>query len=562
MDVDLAIIGSGFGGSLLAMVAHRLGRRVILVERGQHPRFAIGESASPLAGVVLEQLADRYDLPRVKPLGSYGSWKRTYPDVTCGLKRGFTSFKHEAGKPFRSRPDRSTELLVAASPCDEVSDTHWLRADVDHFLVREATALGVDYLDRVDLDGIEWQPSGAPILNGNRLGKSVRIRAGRVVDATGPRGFLSRALALDAPGFAAYPSTQALFSHFTGVGRCDQMPDYGLPRHGREAAEQGATVRRCDGARVRERRPGPVDPAEGPEVRGCEGPEVPPYPIDDAALHHVFDDGWMWVLRFGNGVTSAGVAVSDALAADLRLADGEPAWKRLLARYPSIAAQFAEARPIREFTWMPRVAFRTSVAAGDRWAMLPSAAAFVDPFFSSGIPLTLVGIERLARLMEEGEFACVAGSNRNTFAGSERTRPTFAEYSRATLAEADHTARFIAGCYASFPRFRDFTAYAMFYFAAASFSEMTRRLGGVSRGFLCEADAEFAAAVAQLSPAIHGHDDLASLVSAAVARLNIAGLCDPAKRNWYGVDLEDTIRDAAKLGATAGEVRAMLSQFS
>ena len=52
----------------------------------------------------------------------------------------------------------------------------------------------------------------------------------------------------------------------------------------------------------------------------------------------------MWVLRFGNGVTSAGVAVEDSLAEELRLADGEPAWERLLARYPSIAAQFADAQ--------------------------------------------------------------------------------------------------------------------------------------------------------------------------------------------------------------------------
>ena len=41
-DTDLAIVGSGFGGSILAMVARRLGYRVMLLERGRHPRFAIG----------------------------------------------------------------------------------------------------------------------------------------------------------------------------------------------------------------------------------------------------------------------------------------------------------------------------------------------------------------------------------------------------------------------------------------------------------------------------------------------------------------------------------------
>jgi FADH2 O2-dependent halogenase len=202
-DADLAIIGSGFGGSVLAMVAHRLGRRVILLERGRHPRFAIGESASPLAGVVLETLADRYDLPRLAPLASYGPWRRAYPDLTCGLKRGFTFFRHEAGEQFQRTPDRSTELLVAASPSDELSDTHWLRADVDHFLMREAVALGVEYLDDAHLEALEWDPSGPAALSGTRGGRRLRIRARSVVVATGPGGVLPRAHRREASGFSA-----------------------------------------------------------------------------------------------------------------------------------------------------------------------------------------------------------------------------------------------------------------------------------------------------------------------------------------------------------------------
>ena len=91
------------GGSILAMVARRLGRRVVLLERGRHPRFAIGESSSPLAGILIEQLAERYDLPRLAPLASYGAWQRHYPQLVCGLKRGFTYFKHEAGRRYAHR---------------------------------------------------------------------------------------------------------------------------------------------------------------------------------------------------------------------------------------------------------------------------------------------------------------------------------------------------------------------------------------------------------------------------------------------------------------------------
>src|SRR4029079_12223805 len=107
-----------FGGSIAARTARRLGYRVMLLERGRHPRFAIGESSSPLAGILIEQLADRYDLPRLKALTSFGPWQRSYPDVVCGLKRGFTYFKHEAGRRFRVAEERANQLLVSASPND------------------------------------------------------------------------------------------------------------------------------------------------------------------------------------------------------------------------------------------------------------------------------------------------------------------------------------------------------------------------------------------------------------------------------------------------------------
>src|SRR5438093_1235463 len=107
------------------MVARRLGLSVLLLERGTHPRFAIGESTSPLANLLLEELAHRYDLPRLLPFATYGTWKRAYPEVTVGLKRGFSFYRHENGRAFTPRPDRANELLVAASPADEVADTHW-----------------------------------------------------------------------------------------------------------------------------------------------------------------------------------------------------------------------------------------------------------------------------------------------------------------------------------------------------------------------------------------------------------------------------------------------------
>src|SRR5437867_11032621 len=96
-DFDIAVVGSGFGGSLMAMIAKRMGRSVVLLERGRHPRFVIGESSTPLANLLLEELARRYELPRLLPLTKWGSWQRTYPGIACGLKRGFTFHHHRFG---------------------------------------------------------------------------------------------------------------------------------------------------------------------------------------------------------------------------------------------------------------------------------------------------------------------------------------------------------------------------------------------------------------------------------------------------------------------------------
>ena len=88
------MVGSGFAGSLLAMIARQLGRSVILIEKGTHPRFAIGESSTPLANLLLEELTTRYGLDELRPLAKWGSWQRAYPQIACGRKRGFTFFHH------------------------------------------------------------------------------------------------------------------------------------------------------------------------------------------------------------------------------------------------------------------------------------------------------------------------------------------------------------------------------------------------------------------------------------------------------------------------------------
>ena len=168
------------------------------------------------------------------------------------------------------------------------------------------------------------------------------------------------------------------------------------------------------------------------------------------------------MLKFNNGVTSAGVAATDELAERLRLPEGAPAWQRLLDSMPPLKKQFADAKATRPFTHMPRVSFRSSAIAGQRWAMLPSAAGFVDPLLSTGFPLTLLGVSRLAEIIEH-----------------DWDTPQFADRLQTYATQTDNellaAARLIASLYATMDRFPLFVSLSMLYFAAASFSEAARR---------------------------------------------------------------------------------------
>ena len=506
---DIAVVGSGFAGSLMAMIARRMGHSVVLLERGRHPRVVVGESSTPLSNLLLEDLTSRYNLPRLSPLSKWGSWQTHFPKTPCGLKRGFTFYHHQLHYPDAPDPLHLNQLLVAASPHDRIADTHWYRADFDELLVREAQAMDVEYVDEVKLDRFTDQ-GNAVLLEGKKNSCNIAFHARFVVDATGPRGFLHHALHLPEAALPNYPSTQALYGHFSKVRRLDEAPGY-------------------------------------------SGTETPPYPIDDAAVHHIFDGGWIWVLRFNNGITSAGVAATDKIADRLHLADGEAAWKRLIYSIPTLKEQFADARAERPMTHVQRLSFLSGTICGERWAMLPSAAGFVDPLLSTGFPLTLLGIGRLSEILEHDW-------------GSPRFQTRLQYYATQTTDELLATSRLIASLYANMNDFPVFTALSLLYFAAASYSETARRLKKpqLAASFLLHDHPSFGLASRKLfERALHVHtrqksDRLIEEILKTVEPIDVAGLCSPERRNWYPVDPDDLFRSAHKVGATQDEITDLL----
>ncbi len=482
---DVVVVGSGFGGSLLAMVARRLGRSVLLLEKSRHPRFAIGESSTPLANLMLEELSARYELPCLKPFCKWGSWQHAYPEVACGLKRGFSFFHHDLLRPMPVMKDRDRQLLVAASPHDAIADTHWYRSEFDHELVKQAQGLGVEYRDKAELSGIREVEDGVVI-----AGCGMQIHAGLLVDATGPRGFLHRVLGMGELPLPEYPETAAVFAHFKGVRRLDR----------------------------------------------CEGD--PPFPPDDAAVHHVFERGWIWVLRFNNEVTSAGVAY----------AGKPPKWEYLLDRIPDLGRQFASAERITEWQSVLHLPFRSAHVAGRHWALLSSAAGFVDPLLSTGFPLTLLGVEGLAGVLEG--------------------RQSLAEYALVTEGNLLAAADLIGALYANLGNFSVFRALTLLYFAAVSFSESAWRLGkrDLAASFLLREDPRVGPTIRDLLRRSRERltpEQSAGLIADildTIAPFDVAGLRNARRCNWFPVDAEDLFRASHLVHSTRAEIEQMLDR--
>lgn len=438
LNVDVAIVGAGFGGSLTALLLNRLGRTVAMVERGAHPRFALGESATPLADLVLADLARRYDLPRIAPLAEYGTWQQAYPNLVCGLKRGFSYFHHRRGQPWRPIEGHANELLIAASEGAADADNHWLRSQFDHFLASEARRAGVVLLEQSQLEIISGGPPWR--LSGNQQGTPFDIDARFIIDASGEGRVLARHFKLADRPDRMRTCSRAVYGHF-----CDVRP--------------WAEIMSEAGGRL----------------------DHHPYPCDDAALHQVFDGGWMWVLRFNNGVTSAGWLLD---AERFPLTTGlaaEHEWHQSLAEFPSLQEQFRAARlvdPPGGLRRTDRIQHRLPVAAGDGWAMLPTTVYTLDALHSTGNAHTLSGIERLVDLLERHWF-------------TPHMADHLVEYDRVLQSEITHLDRLVHGCYRAMGQFELFSSFAMFYFIAAHNSEARRRQGVRCEPFLWTAEAEF-----------------------------------------------------------------------
>ncbi len=458
----VAIIGSGFSGSILAWILASQGRSVALIDPVSHPRFAIGESSTPIADLLLRRLGEKYGLAALEQLSSYGSWQEQQPQLACGRKRGFSYYVHEPGKPFSDTPRHDRSLLVAASASDQVADTHWYRRDVDQFFFQQAIASGANSFAGQRVRSIA---PGQP----NRLQLSSRrlVTADWVVDASGRASVLAGLLKQEALVNTLSTNTHSVFAHFRGVRSWpDLLHQAGI---------------------------------------GCRDD---PFNSDDSAQHHLYADGWLWMLRFNNGITSVGWTSSNRTPST-----------EITAQYPSLNLLLENAElvePAGGPAMSDRLQRLFDPLVTPRCLMMPTTACTIDPLHSTGIAHGLGGVQRIAEI--------VLGDQDG------------AHYAASVLQEARLLDRLVSTAYQTMHDFPRFTAACMLYFAAAITCE-ERIMAGDTPTHLWNADDDRFVSVANTCCDVligkHSTSSAIDQVRRAIRPWNSAGLMEDAVHNRY-----------------------------
>jgi FADH2 O2-dependent halogenase len=183
--------------------------------------------------------------------------------------------------------------------------------------------------------------------------------------------------------------------------------------------------------------------------------------------------------------------------------------------------------------------------------MLPSATGFIDPLLSTGFPLNLLGIARLSRMI-----------------ASDWQDTDVQAYAQQTRRELCVVERLVGALYRNMHDFELFSRISLLYFAAASFTETALRLGKPEISgdtFLLDDHPHFGPAARDcLRRALDASGDRAKLISdigRAIESVDIAGLGDFSRRNWYHVSADDLLAARGKLHSSSDEIQAMLARI-
>lgn len=399
MKYDVAIIGSALSGSIMAAILAKNGVSTLIIDRDKHPKFALGESMIPGTSHLLRIMADRYGVPELDQISTFLKLRR-HVTASSGIKRNFSFVHHTRGREFD--PSESTMLPLPHEP--HGPEAHLFRQDVDSFLFSTAVRYGADVLQEASITDVIEHPSGMYVDT-----TAGRVDAKYVIDATGAGSLLARKFGLREQPTRLRTNSRCIFTHMVGVKSFDEI--------------------------------------YGPEQHGL------PQPLSEGTLHHIFDGGWLWIIPFNNYETATNPLCSVGLHLETckYSTAGEPPeqeFQDLLSRFPEIARQFENAKPVRKWISMGRTQYSSQRVLGSRYCLLAQAAGAVDALFSRGMYITMEVINSLAGRL-------IAAVMESDFA-PER----FAPIERLTQGLLDAHDRVVHGSYIAF---RDFALWNAWY---------------------------------------------------------------------------------------------------
>ncbi len=405
---DIAVIGSGMGGSACALVLAKLGYNVLLIERGCHPRFAIGESATPVMSKKIRYLGAFYDIPEFDELSTYDKIKESNTNILCGPKELFHYFIHQPGQNSVDINGIIPEVIVQTPEVD----AQFYRAESDEYMVKLAIKYGVTYMDFTSVNDLDITKNGV-IIECERDNETFKVKVEFVIDGTGFKSIIGEKYKLKIQGdeLDTQLRSRSIFSHFKNVGNFEEV----LNRS-------------------------PIFRDRSPAAR------------NRATQHHCFNGGWLWFIPFENGVTSVGLNL-DIDCYPLNDQPAEEEFWNIIEKFPIIHDLLLNAENVLPFIKTGRLQFINREMVGDRWAMLPASAYGLDAWFSTGLAVSFMAIHRLAELLDK-----------KIFPEKRFQRELLVDYERALKQEFQHVSKMIHGIYKSFRHFDVFKYYCFLCF--------------------------------------------------------------------------------------------------
>jgi FADH2 O2-dependent halogenase len=333
---------------MLASILAKNGVGVTIVDPKPHPKFTIGEATTPDSSYRLRIVGEKYDIPEISYLSNFHDLKSKVSE-NCGVKRSFSFLYHKENELHP--PERTHQF---PGPDNKVfgPDCHFLRQDVDYFLFRAAVKYGAK-IENSEISSIKFDKDKVKV---SCFG-GTKITCSYVFDTSGKGSRLATRFGLRRwDEFDT--NSRGLFTHMTGVKSLDESGSW------------------------------PFD------FKSLYGAKVP---FSQSTLHHVFENGWFWVIPFSgkSDMTSVGLVLNRSRHCP-SFKSPEKEFISYIKKFPTIQKQFENAKSVQRWVSTDRLQYSSERIFGDRFALSANSAGFIDPLYSSGLHLSTIMVDLLA----------------------------------------------------------------------------------------------------------------------------------------------------------------------